>query len=94
MGIPTGLAMFALPEVQSALDTLKKAGEKAMEIIKYTTKYTAAANKQASQCNLGGVTQAPFDTLGDFLRGTKGLMLDMYRRPDKVQKACRAAPLL
>ena len=33
-------------------------------------------------------TQAPFDTLGDFFRGTKGLMLDMYRRPEKVIKAC------
>ena len=36
----------------------------------------------------GAFTQAPFDTLGDFFRGTKGLMLDMYRRPDKVIKAC------
>ncbi len=36
----------------------------------------------------GGFTQAPFDTLGDFFRGTKGLMLDMYRTPDKVVKAC------
>ena len=36
----------------------------------------------------GAFTQAPFDTLGDFFRGTRGLMLDMYRRPDKVIKAC------
>ncbi len=34
------------------------------------------------------MSQAPFDTLGDFFRGTKGLMLDMYRRPDKVIQAC------
>lgn len=88
MGIPTGFAMFTLPEVQSALDTLKKAGEKSMEIIKYTTKYTAAANEAGFPMQFGGVTQAPFDTLGDFYRGTKGLMLDMYRRPDKVEKAC------
>ena len=33
-------------------------------------------------------TQAPFDTLGDFFRGTKGIMLDMYRRPEKVIQAC------
>ena len=26
--------------------------------------------------------------LGDTLRGTKGVMLDMYRRPDTLLKAC------
>ena len=36
----------------------------------------------------GGVTIAPFDILGDTLRGTKGVMLDMYRRPDTLLKAC------
>lgn len=35
----------------------------------------------------GGTTQAPFDTIGDSLRGTKGAMLDMYRQPDKLLKA-------
>jgi uroporphyrinogen-III decarboxylase len=29
----------------------------------------------------------PFDLIGDTLRGTKGIMLDMYRRPDKLHKA-------
>jgi len=33
-------------------------------------------------------TQAPFDYLGDELRGTKEILLDMYRRPEKVKKAC------
>jgi hypothetical protein len=36
----------------------------------------------------GGVGGAPFDTLTSFLRGMKGSMLDMYRRPDKLLKAC------
>jgi uroporphyrinogen-III decarboxylase len=36
----------------------------------------------------GGICQAPYDTLGDFFRGTKGIMLDMYRRPEKLIKAC------
>ena len=33
-------------------------------------------------------TEAPFDALGDFFRGTKGVVLDMYRRPEKVMAAC------
>jgi hypothetical protein len=36
----------------------------------------------------GGVGGAPFDTITSFLRGMKGSMLDMYRQPDKLLKAC------
>lgn len=38
----------------------------------------------------GGVGGAPFDTLTLFLRGMKGSMLDLYRRPDKLLRACDA----
>ena len=34
------------------------------------------------------MTQAPFDLLADFFRGSKGIMLDMYRRPEILLKAC------
>ncbi|HLA81886.1 MAG TPA: uroporphyrinogen decarboxylase family protein, partial [Thermoleophilia bacterium] len=33
-------------------------------------------------------TKAPFDILGDTLRGTKGVIMDMFRYPDKVLAAC------
>lgn len=36
----------------------------------------------------GKFAKAPFDTLGDTLRGTTNLMKDMYRRPEKVLAAC------
>ena len=36
----------------------------------------------------GGATKAPFDILGDTLRGTRGVVTDLYRRPDKVLAAC------
>ncbi|MFC1896144.1 uroporphyrinogen decarboxylase family protein [Thermodesulfobacteriota bacterium] len=35
----------------------------------------------------GRATQAPFDTIGDSLRGTQGIMLDMYRKPESLIKA-------
>lgn len=31
---------------------------------------------------------APFDAVSDFLRGMRGTMLDMYRIPDKLLRAC------
>jgi hypothetical protein len=36
----------------------------------------------------GGVGGAPFDTLTSSLRGMKGSMVDMYRQPDNLIKAC------
>jgi uroporphyrinogen-III decarboxylase len=36
----------------------------------------------------GGIT--PFDILGDYLRGFKGVMLDIKRNPDNVKAACEA----
>jgi uroporphyrinogen-III decarboxylase len=44
---------------------------------------------------LGGFTKAPFDVIGDTLRGTKGIMLDIYRRPDKLIQSMEAlVPLM
>lgn len=42
----------------------------------------------------GGATKAPFDILGDSLRGTREVIIDMFRRPDKVIQACeRLVPI-
>jgi hypothetical protein len=42
----------------------------------------------------GGATKAPFDILGDTLRGTRGVVTDLYRYPDKVVAACeRLVPI-
>ena len=35
----------------------------------------------------GAHVNAPFDIISDFLRGTIGAMLDMYRVPDKLLEA-------
>jgi uroporphyrinogen-III decarboxylase len=43
----------------------------------------------------GGFSKAPFDAIGDTLRGTRGIMTDMYRCPDLVLEACeRFVPLM
>ena len=43
---------------------------------------------------LGGFTKAPFDTIGDTMRGTRGIMMDKFRQPDKLIAAMeRFVPL-
>ena len=36
------------------------------------------------------IVKTPFDYLGDTLRGTKGILMDMYRRPKDLLAACEA----
>ena len=75
---------FAAPELAGAFDALRKAGEEAQRVMQ---RGAAFAKKMA---NLGYPPQfvagvyAPYDYIGDFFRGTKGIMLDMYRCPDKL----------
>jgi uroporphyrinogen-III decarboxylase len=38
--------------------------------------------------------KAPFDTIGDTLRGTQGIIMDMYRQPEKLLEALDKIALL
>jgi hypothetical protein len=88
MGTPFGFGAFGSPDLVEALEALKKAGEKSLQVGYYSRLFVEKAREAGFPMQYGGFTQAPFDTLSDYFRGTKGSMLDMYRRPDKVIKAC------
>ena len=42
----------------------------------------------------GAITLAPFDLIGDTLRGLRGILMDMYRCPDKLLAAIDKVTLL
>ena len=35
----------------------------------------------------GGMAVAPFDVFADWLRGTRGIVMDMFRQPRKIHEA-------
>ena len=81
------LEVLSTPEVQDMLKTLLKAGEA-------FGKYRSAMAPYAGMAPKGGYPYmaslpcfAPFDTLGDTLRGTTNIMKDMFRRPEKLLAA-------
>lgn len=88
MGIPFGLIPFASKELIQAMEALEKAGNEAIRFSIYSRRFSEKAKEEGFPLQFGSMTQTPFDTLGDFLRGTKGLMIDLYRRPEKVIKVC------
>jgi len=79
--------IFASPAMQTALEAAKQAGREAGRLGYYARLYEERMRAEGFPTQGGGVALAPFDRLGDNLRGTKGIMLDMYRRPDTVLRA-------
>ncbi len=83
----TDFTPLARPEIQSGLMALVKAGQEFgrwLQIGRQAMEKTAASGFPVLRSSFA---KAPFDTLGDTLRGTKGIFLDLYRRPEKVLAA-------
>jgi hypothetical protein len=82
-----GLAPFGLTEVQAALKSLMEAGDIAHKWLNKVIDFGTDMTANGYPGFFGGGCKAPFDTIGDTLRGTKGMILDIYRQPKKVLRA-------
>jgi hypothetical protein len=81
------LAGLASPQVQAALEAARKGGEELGQ-------WFASVGQYAGEIKAKGFPQAyaafswpPFDIIGDTLRGTRGVMADIIRHPDKLLAA-------
>ena len=77
-------AAFGSADMVKALEALTESAKKARQMIEGAAAWAANCKELGFPMQAGALTQAPFDTLSDFLRGTRGSMLDLFRRPDKV----------
>jgi len=75
---------FAAPEVQNALESLVNTGKRSQEIFDESVLFDEKLTELGFPTIIGSLSQAPFDYISDYLRGTKGAMVDMIRVPDKV----------
>jgi len=78
---------FGLPPVQAAYKALFEAGAEALKWVGAVGAHGAEMAAAGFPAFWDGPAKAPFDMIGDTMRGTKGIMLDMYRQPDKLLKA-------
>ncbi len=89
-----GLSMYAadmaLPSVVTAFQALAEAGQVQLA---YETKMKELIPRMAAlgfppgSLFYGGVVAAPFDFMGDTLRGMRGIFVDMRRCPEKLLEA-------
>jgi hypothetical protein len=84
------LKPFGDAGVQAAYKALFKAGSEAKRWAEVTGDFGKEMAALGFPGGSGGFTKVPFDVIGDTLRGTRGIMLDIYRQPDKLIQAMEA----
>ena len=89
-GVGFNFIPYGLPDVQAAFKALLEAGSEALKWAAFMGAFNQEMAESGFPPLLGGFTKAPFDTIGDTLRGTRGIMVDMYRQPDKLLQAMEA----
>ncbi len=89
------LLPFAMPPFQEMIQKLTKAAGELMQVLGEVGQ-TSAMIASAGFPGMGlNIVKTPFDYLGDTLRGTRGILMDMYRRPEKLLAAVeRYVPIL
>jgi len=78
---------LASPEAQQMLQKLIDVGKEYQKMMKVMAEAGPPGQARGYPAAFGAFCKAPFDTIGDTLRGTSPILKDMYRRPDKLLEA-------
>jgi len=90
----TGFLAFGNPEVQAGFNAIMQAGTESLKWFGAVAEIMSEALAMGFPSTMSGLAKAPFDTLGDTLRGTQGVMMDMFQRSQKMHEAMeRIAPI-
>ncbi len=81
------LGPISNPEVQNMFLKMIEYGKEEAEWQAPIMKFNQLALAEGYPSMMGAFAHAPFDLMGDTLRGTRGIITDMYRRPDKLHQA-------
>ncbi|MHC1591946.1 MAG: uroporphyrinogen decarboxylase family protein [Candidatus Helarchaeales archaeon] len=77
---------FGLPPGSDLLRKLQESTKLFFTWLGALTRYENEMKKRGFPIQFMNLAQAPFDLVSEFLRGMKGAMLDMYRKPEELKK--------
>jgi uroporphyrinogen-III decarboxylase len=86
-----GLRPFSNPNVVKSLERIQKTAEESNRLMAHSINFAKEMHALGFPISYGVGSIAPFDFFGDYLRGSKGVMLDMFRRKDKLLAAMERA---
>jgi uroporphyrinogen-III decarboxylase len=82
LGLPS---YFTLPQTKNMLQTIEQATQSFFSWIQTQLNYSRDMKKLGYPLQFLNVTQAPYDVVSEFFRGMRGIMLDMYRKPEELK---------
>ncbi|HSW57045.1 MAG TPA: uroporphyrinogen decarboxylase family protein [Dehalococcoidales bacterium] len=86
--IPTGqIGILGHPQIKATLRKLLEASDELERRAAITAPYMGQGPARGYPVTMGAFGIAPFDIIGDTMRGTTSIMKDMYRHPEKLLKA-------
>lgn len=89
------LASWGSPDVVEAMEAFMEASREALRWATHIRNHLREIQSMGFPIQFGSASAAPFDIIGDWFRGTRGVMVDMFRNPDKLLKAMeRLVPIL
>ena len=96
LSIAPAVMPFGMPDVQDMLQKLVQAGSEALKTFQTAQRITSTVEGEGFPMFLGPpFATIPFDMIGDVMRGTVGIMKDLYQRPDQVIAASeRLVPIV
>jgi uroporphyrinogen-III decarboxylase len=80
-------APYTQTDVQNSLKTLINVGNELLKYMQVIGEFSRKSLEAGFPAARGALAKAPFDVIGDTLRGTQGIIGDMFRRPDKLLEA-------
>lgn len=78
------LAVFGDPKMQESLQKLMRAGEEMLTMLEENGRFIKEMNETGYPLAAVASGHAPFDVVADYMRGSKGGMLDMFRNKEKL----------
>ncbi len=78
------MEVYARPDVRRALETMIRAGEEMQKMRASMARMIEELTALGFPCASHATSHAPFDVVADYLRGSKGAMLDLFRSKDRL----------
>jgi uroporphyrinogen-III decarboxylase len=80
--------VFSEPRMEAAIDSLQKAGREMRKWMHKAAEFEDLLLEFGMPQLYVGAAMPPFDVISHSIRGMRGTMLDMYRRPEKILEMC------
>lgn len=88
LGTGSMLQSVFTPELLETYSKLAEVAKNEADTTKMTYEYWGKLDAMGLPTLATGISQAPFDILGDFFRGTVGMMEDLFEYEDEITEVC------